>query len=82
MSVSSASSSRSSPTSAAQPGRRLLPRRGITFLAVVVSARKISRLNVVAAVRDIPDVCCPAAAADLVWGASARDSAAALRSVD
>ena len=31
----------------------------ITFLAVVVSSWRISRLNIVAAVRDIPDVSSP-----------------------
>jgi putative ABC transport system permease protein len=42
----------------------------ITFLAVVGSSWKISRLNVVAAVRDIPDVTTPRRKkSGLVWGA-------------
>jgi putative ABC transport system permease protein len=42
----------------------------ITFLAVVGSSWKISRLNVVAAVRDIPDVQTPhGKKSGLVWGA-------------
>ncbi|HVL26393.1 MAG TPA: FtsX-like permease family protein [Thermomicrobiales bacterium] len=41
----------------------------ITFLAVVGSSWKVSRLNVVAAVRDIPDVQSPARKkSGLVWG--------------
>ena len=42
----------------------------ITFLAVVISSWRISRLNVVAAVRDIPDVVNPVRKKrTLVWGA-------------
>ncbi|HKG26006.1 MAG TPA: FtsX-like permease family protein, partial [Thermomicrobiales bacterium] len=41
----------------------------ITFLAVVASSWKISRLNIVAAVRDIPDVSSPTRKRrTLVWG--------------
>jgi putative ABC transport system permease protein len=52
-------SSRSRRRSRPQPAGRLLLGVVITFLSVVASSIKISRMNVVAAVRDIPEVSNP-----------------------